>query len=121
MIFGIGCDIIEIERIAAMDKRFLTKHFTEKERQLFLEKKNAPQSIAANFAAKEAFSKALGTGVRGFSLDEVEVLRDSLGKPYINVYGKALEIVNESGIGNIFVTLSHSKELAISYVVLEKE
>ena len=121
MIFGIGCDIIEIQRIAETDERFLDKHFTESERDLFEKKKNAPQTIAANFAAKEAFSKALGTGVRGFSLRDVEVLRDEMGKPYINVYDGAAEICKNIGISNIFVSLSHSKELAVGYVVLEKE
>lgn len=121
MIFGIGCDIVEIERISAMDKRFLEKHFTQAERDLFMRKNNAPQTVAANFSAKEAFSKALGTGVRGFSLEDVEVLRDELGKPYINVYDGAKKLCEESGIKNIFVSLSHSKENAVAYVVLEKE
>lgn len=121
MIFGIGCDIIEIQRIADADKRFLDKHFTEAERELFQKKKNAAQTIAANFAAKEAFSKALGTGIRGFSLNEIEVLRDEFGKPYINIYGDAEEMCEKLGITNIFVSLSHSKELAISYVLIEKE
>lgn len=120
MIYGIGCDIIEIERIAKADSRFLEKHFTKCEQELF-EKKKHPQTIAANFAAKEAFSKALGTGVKGFSLVDVEVLRDELGKPYINLYGDAKELCKTAGIGEIFVTLSHSKELAVAYVVLEKE
>lgn len=121
MIFGIGCDIIEIQRIAAMDKRFMEKHFTESERELFSKKKNTPQTVAANFAAKEAFSKALGTGVRFFSLNDIEILRDELGKPYINAYGNAKEILKKSGICNVLVSLSHSKELAIAYVILEKE
>lgn len=120
MIYGIGCDIIEIERIAKTDKRFLEKHFTKQEQELFERKKQA-QTIAVNFAAKEAFSKALGTGVRGFSLIDVEVLRDDNGKPYINLYGNAKEICKKAGVGEVFVTLSHSKELAMAYVVLEKE
>ena len=121
MIFGVGCDIIEIERFSELDERFFEKHFTEKEREIFRKKKFAPQTIAGNFAAKEAFSKALSTGVRGFSLCEVEVLRDDLGKPYINVYGKAKELCNNFGIGNIFLSISHSKEAAMAYVIAEKE
>ena len=120
MIFGIGCDIIEIERIASCDERFLKKHFTEAEIELFKRKK-LPQTVAANFAAKEAFSKALGTGVRGFSLIDVEVLRDDMGKPYINLSGGAKELFESAGANKIFVTLSHSKELAMAYVILEKE
>lgn len=121
MIFGIGCDLVEIKRIAEVDSRFLDKHFTGCERELFLKKNNAPQTIAANFAAKEAFSKALGTGFRGFSLEDVEVLRDELGKPYINVYGGADELCKKAGIAKILVSLSHSRENAMAYVVLEKE
>lgn len=121
MIFGVGCDIVEIGRFSEMDKRFLEKHFTEKEREIFEKKKYAPQTIAAGFAAKEAFSKAMGTGIRGFSLREVEVLRDDLGKPYINVYGKAEELCKKLGIGSIFLSLSHSKEMAMAYVIAEKE
>ena len=120
MIFGVGCDIIEIYRIAKKDERFLEKCFTKKEQDLFREKKLS-QTIAANFAAKEAFSKALGTGVRGFSLIDIEVLRDELGKPYINLYNGAKELCENAGIKDIFVSLSHSKELAMAYVVLEKE
>ena len=121
MIFGVGCDIVEIKRFSHLDKRFFEKHFTEKEREMFEKKKYTPETIAANFAAKEAFSKAMGTGVRGFSLCEVEVLRDALGKPYINVYGKAKELCEKNGVGNIFLSLSHSKEMAMAYVVAEKE
>lgn len=121
MIFGVGCDIVEIERFEKIDKRFFEKYFTQKERELFEKKKYAPQTVAANFAAKEAFSKALGTGVIGFSLCEVEALRDELGKPYINVYGKAEELCKKLGIGKIFISLSHSREMAMAYVVAEKE
>ena len=75
----------------------------------------------AEEAVKEAFSKALGTGVRGFSLIDVEVLRNDVGKPYINLYGSAKELCKNAGVAGIFVSLSHSKELAMAYVVLEKE
>ena len=121
MIFGIGCDIVETERFGKIDKRFFEKYFTQKERELFEKKKYASQTVAANFAAKEAFSKAIGTGVRGFSLCEVEALRDEVGKPYINVYGKAEELCRELGIGKVFLSISHSKEMAMAYVIAEKE
>lgn len=78
-----GIDLIEINRIKeSVDKseRFLQKYFGEEEIALF-EKTGSYQSIAGNFAAKEAFSKAMGTGVRGFSLNEVQTLRDEPGRP----------------------------------------
>lgn len=120
MIFGIGCDLCAIDRVADGGERFSVRYFTEAEQKLFGEKKNKPQTVAANFAAKEAFSKALGTGVRDFALTDVEVLRDNLGKPYINLYRSAEEICKSLGITNIFVSISHEGNLAMAYVVLER-
>ncbi|MBO5060408.1 MAG: holo-ACP synthase [Clostridia bacterium] len=121
MIFGIGCDLCEIDRIAAAGERFAARYFTENEQKLFEQKKkNKPQTVAANFAVKEAFSKALGTGVRGFGLCDVEVLRDELGKPYINLYADAQRICKELGISSVFVSISHTDSLALAYVVLER-
>lgn len=76
----------------------------------------APATIAANFAAKEAFSKALGTGVRGFSLAEVSVLRDHLGAPYFAFSGEAEKQVRERGL-QFSVSLTHTDELAAAFVV----
>ena len=120
MIFGIGCDLCAIDRVADGGERFCSRYFTDAEQELFNEKKNKPQTVAANFAVKEAFSKALGTGVRDFSLTDVEVLRDGLGKPYINLYGNAEEICKNVGITGIFVSISHEKNFAMAYVVLER-
>lgn len=121
MIYGIGCDLCEIGRIEKTDERFLEKCFTKRERELFSKKHNKAQTVAANFAAKEALSKALGTGMRRFSFEDIEVLRDDLGKPYINVYNGAKEKCKSKGITDIFVSLSHTDSLAMAYVVLEKE
>ena len=75
-----------------------------------------PETMAANFAAKEAFAKALGTGVRGFALGEVAVLRDSLGAPYFALSGRAKELAE--GRGPAFsVSLTHTDELAAAFVV----
>ena len=113
---GIGTDIIEISRIekSIKSEAFLKRVFSEREREL-IEKKGA-KSAAANFAAKEAFSKALGTGVRGFSLCEVEVLREDNGKPYIVVSGRAKDMAAGR---KIEVSLSHTEELALAFVVIE--
>ena len=80
VIVGIGTDIVKIDRIskACENPRFLEEYFSQRERDFLCAKKNMVSSVANNFAAKEAFSKALGTGVRNFSIYEVEVLRDEL-------------------------------------------
>ncbi|SHE70225.1 holo-ACP synthase [Clostridium fallax] len=122
MILGIGSDIIEINRIEnAIEntKGFLQKVFTEEEKKLFLKKSMRSETIAGNFAVKEAVSKALGTGIRGFSLKDIEVLRNDLGKPVVNLYNNALEIAKSLEVKNIHVSISHNKKDAIAYVVLE--
>ncbi|MBE7026655.1 MAG: holo-[acyl-carrier-protein] synthase [Ruminococcaceae bacterium] len=123
MIVGIGTDIVKIDRInkACENPRFLEEYFSGRENTFFRTKKNMTLSVANNFAAKEAFSKALGTGVRGFSMREVEVLRDELGKPYIELCGKALECAKKINAKNIHVTLSNTDTDAIAFVVLEGE
>lgn len=86
---GLGIDIVEISRFEKVneDEAFSRRVFTENERKYFMAKKNYAESAAGFFAAKEAFSKCLGTGVRSFSLCDVEVLHDSLGAPYIMFFG----------------------------------
>lgn len=121
MISGIGCDLCEIARIKNAGEAFLERCFTEKERALFEKKYRPYEAAAANFAAKESFSKALGTGMRGFSFADIEVLRDELGKPYINLYDGANDACKEAGITKIHVSLSHTDSLAMAYVILEGE
>lgn len=118
MIKGIGVDIVEISRIkkAMQTPGFAERFFSVGECEFFNSKTDATNSIAANFAAKEAFSKAIGTGVRGFALKDVEVLRNQQGKPYINLYNHAKTIAESLGIGEIMVSLSHSDENAVAFV-----
>lgn len=122
MIFGIGSDIIEIERVgkSILKEEFKRKLYSERE-IAYCEANRKAESYAARFAGKEAFFKALGTGWRdGLILTEVEILNDKLGKPYIELSGKTKEIVEAKGVKHIHISLSHSKENAIAYVVLEK-
>ena len=114
----VGIDMIEIERIkrSAAIPRFRERVYSEKELALFLSKKNAPESMAGNWAAKEAFAKALGTGVREFELAEISVLRDNLGAPYIELSGKAKEIAERMGL-SFSVSITHTKELASAVVI----
>ena len=124
MIAGIGTDIIEIERInkAILNTpQFMLKSFTAKEQDYFRQRKNAVESIAGNFAAKEAISKALGTGFRGFGLMDIEILRDDLGAPVVFLHGKAKDIKNKKNITNIWVSISHCKAYATAYAIAEEE
>ncbi|MBN2638669.1 MAG: holo-ACP synthase [Bacteroidales bacterium] len=124
LIFGIGNDIVEVGRVQHAAERtsgFLKKLFTEKE-QTYCENQKAGkyQSYAARYAAKEAFFKAMGTGYRyGFAFHEVEVLNDELGKPEVTVSGRVAEFLEEKKIQKIYLTLSHVKEMATAFVVLE--
>jgi len=121
MIIGIGTDIIEINRIEKAIIRtssFIEKSFTSNEIKYFKLKGLKGNVIAGNFAAKEAISKALGTGFRGFGLQDIEVLRDELGKPVVNLSHKIYKLLDIKEF-NIHVSISHSKENAIAYAVME--
>ena len=120
-IYGIGTDIIEISRIRDAINRtssFKRKVYTEKEIEYIEKKKEPYPSYAGRFAAKEAVSKALGTGVRGFSLNDVEILNDELGKPTVTLYNNLLNHVEDL---KIQISISHSKEYAVSTVIIYKE
>lgn len=112
----VGIDSIETERIAKSLEinGFLEKVYSDNEIELFKARSFKAETIAANFAVKEAFSKALGTGVRGFSLNEVSVLRDELGCPYLELEGNAKEIAN--GL-NFTVSITHTKTVATAIVI----
>ena len=119
MIYGIGIDMIEIARIRRSigNERFAAFVYSPRERAAFA---GDARRLAGCFAAKEAFGKALGTGVRGFALSEVSVLRDALGKPYFAFAGRAAAIVREKGL-RALVTLTNTREYALANVVLEAE
>ena len=121
MILGLGTDIIEIERIkkAVAKKNFRDNVFTENERTYCESRgKNSAASYAARFAAKEAFFKALGTGI--FTRPaEVEVVNGASGRPEIFLHGKAKTFAEKHGVTKIFVSLSHSHEFATAVCVLE--
>jgi holo-[acyl-carrier protein] synthase len=122
VIVGVGVDIIEINRIAeAMERNqnFLSKVFTLKERQYMEGKKNMAQHAAGMFAAKEAVAKALGTGVRGFSMADIEIVRDEMGKPSVLLQAAAAELASKFGDYSIHLSISHSKDNAIAYVIIE--
>ena len=124
MVLGLGSDVIEIVRIATsierFGDRFLRRVFTADEIAYCQRKKNAAESFAARFAAKEAGAKALGTGIsHGIAWPEIEVRREASGKPTLHWSGRAKEIAAELGVRRCSVSLTHSRELAMAFVVVE--
>ena len=122
MILGVGTDIIEVERVRkAIEKDALKeKVFSKREIEYCAQEKFA-QSYAARAAAKEAFFKALGTGWRDkMNINEVEILNNELGKPFIELSGETLKVFEQKGGGTIHVSLSHIKEHAVAVVIIEK-
>lgn len=120
MIYGIGIDIIEINRIEKVVSRqplFLSKNFTSEELEYFTRKKNNYESIAGYFAAKEAVSKALGTGFNIFRLKDIEILKDELNRPYVVLHERGKEFAEEKGIKEISLSISHSKEYAVANAI----
>lgn len=124
MIFGIGNDIIEVDRMErhiSQGSGLRDKIFTAREQAYSEERATRYQHYAARFAAKEAFFKALGTGYRfGMAFHEIEVVNDALGKPVIEVHGKVKEYIEQHGIKHIHLSISHVKAMASAFVVLEK-
>jgi holo-[acyl-carrier protein] synthase len=122
MILGLGIDIIEVERIKQKikNKNFLSKVFTKKEIELCEKSRNKNEKYAVRFAAKEAFMKAIGTGwAKGIKFNEIEILNEESGKPFVLLYGKTKEISDKIGVKKILVSLSHTKNYANSVVILE--
>ncbi|WMJ80496.1 holo-ACP synthase [Clostridium sp. MB40-C1] len=122
MIVGIGVDIIEISRIEkAMNRspNFITKMFSKNEIEYLKSRNMRAESVAGRFAAKEAVSKALGTGFLEFDFKDIEIDRTTLGKPIVSLKGKAKKLDKKWGKYKIHLSISHSKENAIAYAVLE--
>ena len=108
-----GVDVVEIRRISEMKNldAFLKRAFTEKEQEYFAAKKTPYESIAGHYAAKEAFSKYMGTGLRGFAWRDIEVVHDQLGKPYVNFLGNRM---------SVDLSISHSDTVAVAVVCGEE-
>ncbi len=113
MIYGVGADIIKTERIKNAGRRFEEYAFTKAELDAA---GGRAESLAGNFAAKEAVSKAFGTGFRGFGLKDIEILRDKMGKPYVRLGDRAKEFSHL----RISISISHEKEYAAAFAVCEE-
>lgn len=125
MIYGIGVDLVRISRIAAtlgrFGDRFLTRVFTPQEIAYCQAQARPEANLALRFAAKEAFSKALGVGLRrhGIRWPEVEVVPAPSGRPDLHISGRAAELCRQAGIRGMFLTLTDEGDYGIAVVVLE--
>ncbi len=122
-IHGIGVDIVRISRIKEAVQRwgdkFLERVFTEQERKYCFKKVNPYPSLAARFAAKEAFIKAIST-TEVISLREIEIVNDSSGAPVLRLHGKAERMLGMiSANRKIHLSLSHDGDYAVAFVVIE--
>lgn len=117
MIYGTGIDLVEIariERAIARSPRFLTRVLTDSERAYYRERGSRPETAAGTFAAKEAVAKALGTGIRGFALKDIEIGRDALGRPTVTLHGGAEERRKQEGISAIHLSIAHERTHAVA-------
>ena len=121
MILGIGLDIIETARVekALQNPVFLKKVYTEGEQEYLAKRKGNAQSAAGIFAAKEAVSKALGTGFGPISFQEVEIVWNENGKPSVRLTGRALMKLQEMGGKQVLVSITHIKDLAAAQAVID--
>lgn len=124
MITGIGIDTVEVARIQRFldegNQPLLDRLFSIDEQTGCMSKKKSAECLAGRFAAKEAFLKALGTGLRdGMSFCEISVSNDSLGKPLLSLDGKIKEKFEQSGASKTHLSISHDGGNAIAMVVLE--
>lgn len=123
MIFGIGCDLCEISRFEKYweDTNFINRFFNKKEIKSFSSKNRFTEYYASRFAAKEAFVKALGTGFIDFNLSDIFITNNESGKPVLNVENDALKELNNLVTNpKLHVSLSHEKEYAQAFVVIEE-
>lgn len=124
MILGIGMDVVEIDRFQrALERhgdRFRSRLFTNRERGYCESNVNSVPYFSVRFAAKEAFAKALGKGIaEGIRWTDVEILRAENGKPSIQLHGKAEELFRMNGGKHVWLSMTHSHNIAAATVVLE--
>ncbi len=116
----VGIDIVQVGRIERVIKkwglRFINRVFCDGEISLCTSKRNPAMCFAARFAAKEAFSKALGTGIRRLSWKDIEVAHNEMGKPYLILRGKSKLLLKDR---NVDVSLSDTETLATAIVIIE--
>ena len=123
-IYGIGTDIVSVERIkkSLNNRNFINRIFNKKEILKCKKIKNSINCYAKRFAAKEAFSKAMGTGIsNGINFNEIIILNKKSGKPYINIIGQTKKILNKKlkkRKSKISLSLSDEKKYAVAFVTI---
>jgi holo-[acyl-carrier protein] synthase len=120
---GIGTDIVQIDRIKeSFDKlsdRFVQRILTAQEISIFVKRNHSMVFLANRFAAKEAVSKALGTGIaQGIRFTDIEILPDDLGAPTVQLHGKALERLNALQGQQVKISLSDERDFAVAFAVV---
>ena len=125
-VIGIGVDLVECKRIQhSLDRfgdRFLNRVFTQGEIEYSNSMKFPARHLAARFAAKEAVSKAFGTGIgRAMGWRDIDVRKKSSGEPYLVLSGQADELAQARGMKSVLITLSHTDEHAMACVVIQGE
>lgn len=118
----VGTDIVEVERFrTVLDRRpgLRQKLFTDDELAYCDSQADPAPHLAARFSAKEALSKAIGTGIRELSMIEIEVTRNEMGKPGLVLWGRAKEITENLGIKDVDLSISHSHQFVVAVVVIE--
>lgn len=114
----VGVDMIEVARIqraaSRHGERFFKRFFTDRERELC---QDQPRRLAARLAAKEAVAKAIGTGIGDIRWVEIEILHDGRGRPVLHLHGDAARLATELGLTAWDISLSHTEENAIAFVV----
>jgi holo-[acyl-carrier protein] synthase len=124
MIFGIGTDIVEVSRIAAsitaFGDSFAERVLAESELEGYQNSQIKARFLAKRFAAKEAFSKALGTGLRApATFQNIAISHDDLGKPILVLAPDLLVFMQEKNIQHTHISISDEKNLATAFVILE--
>ncbi len=125
MIAGIGTDIVEVNRIEAslakFGDAFAKRILAKQEWAQYKQTKQSARFLAKRFAAKEAFSKAMGTGLREpVTLQNIAVVHDDLGKPMFHLQPELQVRVDAEKIGHMHLSISDEKNLAVAFVVLER-
>jgi len=121
MIIGIGIDIVEISRIKKLmeNEHAIERLLTPGEMELMKKKAKPHEFFAGRFAAKEAISKAFGTGISKCPPNEVEILALESGEPYVNLYAHAKELFHNKNAVRILISITHEKEYAAATAILE--
>lgn len=122
MIYGIGTDILKIDKIISMVRDitdpFVTKTFTQREIELITSRPIPVNSFATRFAGKEAVFKSLNIYGNDIRLNEIEILENENGQPIVNLLGNAKIIADKNGITKILISLSYDTDYAIAYAIV---